>query len=857
MVVRRETRSEAQAFLDRLGEVHNDDRARLVKEHREYLDGDRPMDADFTSARNRERREMPVPRRPPTGKGASYMRANKRLVSEMCTAVAAKTIAGSGNKRIVQKKKDVDETWEPDDEDDAEDDRDEDGEYEDDGGDESEPSAEEGEDRQAKPKVARKPIVDKKSTSSAKKNVPKPRKKSARTLAKEARETAAAEKKATAAKQRQAAAQSSQVAGKLAKEKARKRMESAQQKKADTMKKKLPAAESSKPLKKRRTSPHERRPDDRYDKFVVVIYNTLGRHSCCIVMMMDEICFLDDEPDVEIERSPEPEYWSDVSTECRDAPAEVDLDAEADVSEFEWPVLEQAEMLDFARDEQELAKMRKTGWELDSSAFPPDQRYPHLYDGAYGPSDEVMEIADSPLELFLFFMPRSLWRDIAAESTLYHEQHLVERVDRMYLKQTVPGAKSKDYFMEREAKKGDIKAHEVVIMLGLLVARMINPQRRQFYDHWSTSSVGAIAGGTFGKFMKRHRFIHILSNLHFTNNASEQAGTDRAWKVRSVVRELQQTFLRGYTTPPVLSLDEAMIPLHNRHNPTRQYVANKPHKWGTKLFMTCCANSSYCLRLEVYCGKAQHAQEIGNVPVSMQSVDHNTGPAAVMRNLEAVLPAPVEDVFHLVVTDRFYTSVQLAYQLLQRQIYLVGTIQDDRQGFSNALVEKNRDRPKSIPHGTTRMAVQKKRSAKLDTHAEFLTRLQAQMLELTEADFEEVWPHFKNNTLTCHQIWHHLWKNGTERPRPRCGRDIQHREAGSSAGKRKRRRRQASSARGGSASEQEAADSDVESSEGEEARGDEDSDNEREEADVGSGREHEKESVEDVTPSSPEQSNNN
>ncbi|GMF58691.1 unnamed protein product [Phytophthora fragariaefolia] len=95
---------------------------------------------------------MPVPRRPPTGKDASYMRANKRLVSEMRTAVAAKTIAGSGKKSIVQKKRDVDETWGPGDEDDAEDDRDEGGEYEDDGGDESEPSAEEEEDRQAKPK---------------------------------------------------------------------------------------------------------------------------------------------------------------------------------------------------------------------------------------------------------------------------------------------------------------------------------------------------------------------------------------------------------------------------------------------------------------------------------------------------------------------------------------------------------------------------------------------------------------------------------------------------------------------------------------------------------------------------------
>lgn len=114
-----------------------------------------------------------------------------------------------------------------------------------------------------------------------------------------------------------------------------------------------------------------------------------------------------------------------------------------------------------------------------------------------------------------------------------------------------------------------------------------------------------------------------------------------------------------------------------------------------------------CIRIEVYCGKAQHTHEIGNVPESVRSVDHNTGPAAVIRNLEAVLRPPVEGVYHLIVTDRFYTSVQLAYQLLQRQVYCVGTIQDDRQGFCDAIVEKNRNRPQSIPHGTTKMAVAK------------------------------------------------------------------------------------------------------------------------------------------------------
>lgn len=62
----------------------------------------------------------------------------------------------------------------------------------------------------------------------------------------------------------------------------------------------------------------------------------------------------------------------------------------------------------------------------------------------------------------------------------------------------------------------------------------------------------------------------------------------------------------------------------------------------------------YSYRLELYCGKAQNAREVGKVPQALESIDQNTGPAAVMRSLEAVLPPPTEGVFYLVVTDRFF-----------------------------------------------------------------------------------------------------------------------------------------------------------------------------------------------------------
>ncbi|KAE9343982.1 hypothetical protein PR003_g8687 [Phytophthora rubi] len=46
---------------------------------------------------------------------------------------------------------------------------------------------------------------------------------------------------------------------------------------------------------------------------------------------------------------------------------------------------------------------------------------------------------------------------------------------------------------------------------------------------------------------------------------------------------------------------------------------------------------------------------------------------------------------------------------------------------------------------------------------------------------------YPGNRLTCHQIWHEMWKNGEERPPPRVGRDIQMRPLGK---KRRRGRRE-------------------------------------------------------------------
>ncbi|EGZ06616.1 hypothetical protein PHYSODRAFT_529989, partial [Phytophthora sojae] len=99
---------------------------------------------------------------------------------------------------------------------------------------------------------------------------------------------------------------------------------------------------------------------------------------------------------------------------------------------------------------------------------------------------------------------------------------------------------------------------------------------------------------------------------------------------------------------------------------------------------------------EVYCGKKAHM----NGP---QTIDDKSGPAAVFRNLEMVLPRD-RQAHHVVVIDRFYTSVALALELLAKKIFVVGTIQPRRIGFPTALKEKRKKRPSEIPRGSYKLA---------------------------------------------------------------------------------------------------------------------------------------------------------
>ncbi|KAK1947367.1 PiggyBac transposable element-derived protein 4 [Phytophthora citrophthora] len=696
----RETRSEHQRFVRHLEGRPSAERKRMMQEHAAFLAGDREDDMAFDDDANPPSASTPRPQlRPPTGKDVSYLRAQKRTIAQQRQAVAAKTVAGSGKKTPARRTKtsmtkSLHEEFVSE-EDDDDDDDEEDGDYED----EEELVGEEEE------------------LGFEEERSPTNREPRARRRRRDVRRAAA--------EQCCIATAAAEVDGTLEHARVRKTIEESKKKKKKK-KKNLQVESTTSEASPGTVDIAEIPPSSvasatRYNfASVGMIQHVLTDDVVChvglnsmkntqlvhrvMIQLMEmttdckdaeaEISFYNDGEELQRPKARNGDETADDEGSSSDEDSSEETNAEVrddgtDLNEIEpavadsdigglsreWRELRKDEMVAFAQDDESMKAMRTSGWEFDPAKFPPDEKYPNLAPAGFIPvfhAEEGLAVGGKRVG-----------------------PNLTARDDRMYEKQRTPGKTSREEFMVREAKKDDIEPHEIMHVLGLLMAQMLNPQRRRFRDHWSTERVGAVPRGTFNDYMPRHRFEHNMANLHITNNADVRAASDRAWKVRSVIDTLQKRFPRGYITPPVISFDEGIIPSRNRKNPTRQYLKAKPHKWGIKLFLT----------LEVYCGKAQHAAEVGNVPESQRSADPNTGPCAVIRNLEAVLPAPQNEVYHLVVTDRFYTSVQLAFQLLQRNVFSIGTILGDRVGYPQEIVEKNRDRPQRIEHGATRVAV--------------------------------------------------------------------------------------------------------------------------------------------------------
>jgi hypothetical protein len=225
------------------------------------------------------------------------------------------------------------------------------------------------------------------------------------------------------------------------------------------------------------------------------------------------------------------------------------------------------------------------------------------------PVPELRALCHSPLDTFFFFMPKSLWVLINVETNRYGLQQIERRASAMQAKQVASRRETLPQIRRRLMAKPGYQTHEILHVIGLLVARMLCPQKRRFSAHWSMVEDGALPAGNFGRFMARNRCQDILRDLHMVDNEAPRT-RDKLWKLRPVVEKLQQRFLAGWSLPAVFSFDEGVLPSTSRRNTTRMFMPDKPHRYGSKMFMTCDSRTAYCHRyvflLDSICHNLRH-----------------------------------------------------------------------------------------------------------------------------------------------------------------------------------------------------------------------------------------------------------
>lgn len=169
------------------------------------------------------------------------------------------------------------------------------------------------------------------------------------------------------------------------------------------------------------------------------------------------------------------------------------------------------------------------------------------------------------------------------------------------------------------------------------------------------------------KIITVNRFETIRRFLNFNNNENhlpkEHPQHGRLHQTRPIISHLNDKF----ATVPMeqrLSIDEQMCATKVAHF-MKQYLPNKPHKWGFKLYVMCSVKS-YAQKFEIYTGQENERFQdeadfgpVGNVVIRLVR--------GVPRNIN-----------HIVYFDNFYTSVPLVAHLSRQEIYSLGTVQYNR-----------------------------------------------------------------------------------------------------------------------------------------------------------------------------------
>ncbi|CAD6217968.1 GSCOCG00011411001-RA-CDS [Cotesia congregata] len=166
---------------------------------------------------------------------------------------------------------------------------------------------------------------------------------------------------------------------------------------------------------------------------------------------------------------------------------------------------------------------------------------------------------------------------------------------------------------------------------------------------------------TFSRFQKLNQYLHL------SDADGKATKSDPLNKVRPAL-DITSKFANFFQAGQDISVDEAMIGYKGRIF-FKQYMPQKPTKWGIKVWTIANSHSGYLLKCDIYLGKKQESQN-----------DLLLGEQVVMH-----LTEPFTGKWHHVYFDNFFTLFRLMLLLLDKNTYACGTVRSNRQNWPEAF----------------------------------------------------------------------------------------------------------------------------------------------------------------------------
>ncbi|KAG7487665.1 hypothetical protein MATL_G00025970 [Megalops atlanticus] len=259
----------------------------------------------------------------------------------------------------------------------------------------------------------------------------------------------------------------------------------------------------------------------------------------------------------------------------------------------------------------------------------------------------------SPSDIFHLFFSKDVIRTLCCNTNKYAAQRTAEGMHRQWT---------------------DVNAEEmlrflsIIIYLGLVKGSAARDMWRKdcLHSHPFPASV-----------MPGYRYEAISAYLHMSDPAADavndqlrgQPGYDGLFCLKPLQEQIL-TACRAYYQPRQnLSIDERMVATKARIG-MKQYMKDKPTKWGFKLFVLADSSSGYTCDFSVYEGKAKSPSGNG---LSFDAVVN-------------LLHVPYLGTGYTVYVDNFYTSSLLFRHLHSIGFGACGTIRENRTGFPRTTI---------------------------------------------------------------------------------------------------------------------------------------------------------------------------